>query len=236
MPAVKAEPPSTAPTEPTGRADERPDRVLGGSPPARPASSRTGPPDASHLADMISGAAPARSFPPIEGPRAHTLLLGTMPGTASLGAHEYYAHPMNGFWPILLALVGALPLDRRAWREVAYAERVSLAAAAGFAVWDVLAECERPGSLDGRIVRATERPNDIAGLVDRRPGIVRAGLNGRTAERLFARHARLRPDVDARVLRIALPSTSPAMASLTLEAKFERWREALADRADDAGP
>ena len=47
-----------------------------------------------------------RSFPPIEAPSAHTLILGTMPGTASLGAREYYAHPRNLFWTILAELLG----------------------------------------------------------------------------------------------------------------------------------
>ena len=72
-----------------------------------------GPPtdDPGRLAAMVSGAAPARSFPPLEGPVAHTLVLGTMPGTASLGAREYYAHPRNAFWPIMLSIVGDAPVD-----------------------------------------------------------------------------------------------------------------------------
>ena len=192
---------------------------------------------------MVSGAAPARSFPPLEGPVAHTLVLGTMPGTASLGAREYYAHPRNAFWPIVLSIVDGAPPDPGAWTTLPYPARVERLTAAGFAVWDVLAECTRPGSLDGRIVRASERPNDVAGLVGRHPELRRIAFNGRAAQKLFARHVTLaaRPDdssdggpgagpdtrPDEGPTLLALPSTSPAMASLSLEAKRAAWTAAL---------
>ena len=176
---------------------------------------------------MASGAEPARSFAPIEGEVAHTLVLGTMPGTASLDAAEYYAHPMNAFWPIALSILSGAPPDRRAWREVPHATRAARLADAGFAVWDVLAECRRPGSLDGSIVRGTEVANDVAGLVRRHPELRRIAFNGRAAERLFERHVDL-PDPEAGgPERVALPSTSPAMASLDLEAKRAAWARAL---------
>ena len=48
-------------------------------------------------------------FPPVVGDGAHLLILGSMPGKASLAAREYYAHKQNAFWRIMGELVGAGP-------------------------------------------------------------------------------------------------------------------------------
>ncbi|HRE16124.1 MAG TPA: DNA-deoxyinosine glycosylase, partial [Rhodocyclaceae bacterium] len=61
----------------------------------------------------------ARSFPPLADAQARVLILGSMPGQASLSATQYYAHPRNAFWPIMGALVDAgpeLPYPRRVER------------------------------------------------------------------------------------------------------------------------
>ncbi|MDD5587171.1 MAG: hypothetical protein PHY92_09525 [Alphaproteobacteria bacterium] len=50
---------------------------------------------------------PARSFPPIANKSARILILGSIPGKASLAAGQYYAHPHNLFWPIMGGIIGA---------------------------------------------------------------------------------------------------------------------------------
>jgi len=158
-----------------------------------------------------------RSFAPIAAPDARLLILGSMPGAASLAADQYYAHPRNAFWPIMGALIGAGP-------EKSYAERKRLLVSRRIALWDVLASCERPGSLDSDI--REEIPNDFASFFAAHPDIRRIGLNGGKAAASFARYAKPHcpPSVEVRVL----PSTSPAHAARTVAEKCAIWRTALA--------
>jgi len=157
-----------------------------------------------------------RSFAPIAAPGAHTLILGSMPGTASLEADEYYAHPRNAFWRIMGALYGAEP-------DLPYAERVAVLLVSSVAVWDVLQACEREGSLDADI--RAEVPNDFAAFFSAHAGIRRIGLNGGKAAASFRKHAArfLPAGAEMRVL----PSTSPAHAARGFEEKCALWREAL---------
>lgn len=182
----------------------------------------------------------AESFPPIIGLKVYTLILGTVPGQASLAAQQYYAHARNAFWPIMLAIVGDQTPSYELTKSLEYVQRCQLICDKGYAVWDVLASCTRPGSLDSKIIKSTEQANDIASLVDKHPELLRIACNGRTAESLFKRHIAKdlprpvylhRENGDAppphAIELIPLPSTSPAMASLTLSLKHQLWAEGL---------
>jgi hypoxanthine-DNA glycosylase len=157
------------------------------------------------------------AFSPLAAPNATRLILGSMPGEASLHAQQYYAHPRNAFWPIMARLLGF---------EVgmAYAERVAALQEAGVAVWDVLQSCERVGSLDTAIAPASMVANDFAGFFAAHPHIRNVFFNGSLAETTFKRvvlpQLSLRPH-DLRYTR--LPSTSPAHAAKTLEEKLAEW-------------
>jgi len=48
-------------------------------------------------------------FPPVAGPKARVLILGPLPGQASLAAGQCYAQPRSAFWPIMGRLFGAGP-------------------------------------------------------------------------------------------------------------------------------
>ncbi len=164
------------------------------------------------LPDMLS------SFPPVIAPEPRVLILGSMPGEASLRANEYYAYPQNAFWPIMAEICGFdLPAD--------YATRLAGLQRNGICLWDVLAHCERKGSLDGDIELATEAPNDIPGLLADHMEIRLIGFNGQKAARAFRRH--IAPQIEQAPETVTLPSTSPAH-TLARSLKADRWREALA--------
>ena len=160
-------------------------------------------------------------FPPVAGCAPRLLILGSMPGRASLAAGQYYAQPRNQFWRLMGDLVGAQP-------ELPYRERVAALVAQGCALWDVIASCERPGSLDASIVTDSVETNDFADFHARHPTIELIACNGATAERLYRR--RVQPHLAGRAARIPLvrlPSSSPAHAGQTYAAKREAWARAF---------
>ena len=150
---------------------------------------------------------------PVIDKRARVLILGSFPSAASLAAQQYYAHPQNQFWRILGAVLEQ-PL-----RGMNYAARVEAVKAAGIAIWDVYASCERAGSLDTAIRDAV--PNPLAELQESAPALRRVCFNGRTAAR------RLREVEALGFEAMVLPSTSPAHAGMGFDEKLARWRAAL---------
>ena len=160
------------------------------------------------------------SFPPTAREDARVLLLGTMPGKASLLAQQYYAHPRNAFWSILAAILGFDAAD-------SYAARLSSLSAAGIALWDVLQSCSREGSLDANIDRQSIVINDFVAFLAQHPQIRRICFNGAQAEALFRRHVRPTLASPAHLEFIRLPSTSPAHAALDFSGKLATWKSIL---------
>jgi double-stranded uracil-DNA glycosylase len=168
-----------------------------------------------------------RGFPPLATPGARLLVLGSLPGRRSLEAGEYYAQPQNSFWRIMGELFDAPP-------TLPYAERVARLTASGVAVWDVLAQAERAGSLDAAIVRSSAITNPLGEFLAAQPHIGMIAFNGATAAALYARQ--VLPglaEAIAAIPRVTLPSTSPAHAALGFAEKLARWsilRQALQGR------
>ena len=96
-------------------------------------------------------------FGPVVDAQCRVLVLGSMPGIASLEKHQYYGHPRNLFWPIMGELFGAHP-------SLDYSERLRHLLEHHVALWDVLKLCQRPGSLDADIVAGSEQVNDFHSL------------------------------------------------------------------------
>ena len=155
-------------------------------------------------------------FAPIAGQDAQVLILGTLPGQASLQRNEYYGQPHNAFWRIMGDLFGAGP-------ALPYEERKRRLVAATVAVWDVCAAAHRPGSLDTSIDSASVVANDFAMFLGTHPAVRLICFNGLKSEALYRRLVRPHLPETFTVRYETLPSTSPANASMPYDEKLRRW-------------
>ncbi|AOX99142.1 DNA-deoxyinosine glycosylase [Jeongeupia sp. USM3] len=150
------------------------------------------------------------SLAPVTSTTTRLLILGSLPGDASLAAQAYYAHPRNAFWPVMSALTGCA-LD-----TMAYDDRLAALLAHRIGLWDVVGTAKRRGSLD-QALREIEA-NPLAALIDTLPDLGAVAFNGLTAYRLG--HTL----IPARLHCIALPSTSPAH-TMPVQDKIDAWMQ-----------
>ncbi|MFW2441021.1 MAG: DNA-deoxyinosine glycosylase [Arenicellales bacterium] len=162
-----------------------------------------------------------RSFAPVIKKSCRVLVLGSMPGVASLQQQQYYAHPRNAFWPIMEELFGIE-------QSSDYDEHCSRLTGSGLGIWDVLKACKRTGSLDSSIETDSEQANDFMQLFSTYTDIQAVFFNGGAAERLYKRHVLHSEIVQQYDLYYhRLPSTSPAFASMHYEEKLNQWRRMI---------
>ncbi|MCP3726710.1 DNA-deoxyinosine glycosylase [Paraburkholderia sp. CNPSo 3272] len=152
-------------------------------------------------------------FDPVVDAHTRVLILGSLPGEASLAHQQYYAHKQNKFWHLVGEVIGEdlVAMEYEARLQTLRAHRVGL--------WDVVAQARREGSLDGDI--RDHEGNDLVALVERLPALEAIAFNGGTAARIGERILGAR----ARAMTILrLPSSSPAYASMNFAAKLVQWR------------
>lgn len=151
---------------------------------------------------------------PVIDADTRVLVLGSFPGAASLAAGQYYAHPRNQLWRLLSAVLG------EDLATLPYGERLPRLLAHGVGLWDVLAACEREGSLDSSIRKPAA--NDFERLRTLCPRLETVGFNGQASGKFAPQFAQ------AGYRTLVLPSTSPAHAALSFELKLASWRQLLA--------
>jgi len=150
---------------------------------------------------------------------AQVLILGSMPGQQSLARQQYYANPHNAFWKIIATLCDFNP-------DVSYADKLLALQHHKLALWDVIQSCERQGSLDSNISNASIISNDFASFFAQHTQIQHIFFNGSRAYQEY--HKRVTPLLAEQWQAITctrLPSTSPAMASLTFDQKLIVWTQ-----------
>lgn len=139
------------------------------------------------------------------------------------GGDEHFSsliNPRNQFWKLVGALVGedlyGLPYDERLPRLLAQR----------FGLWDVLAACEREGSLDSAIRKPAA--NDFERLRHLCPQLETVGFNGQASGKFAPQFA------EAGYRTVVLPSSSPAHMALTFEQKLAVWRQLIGEAAVDS--
>ncbi|WP_368654475.1 DNA-deoxyinosine glycosylase [Ornithinibacillus sp. 4-3] len=154
------------------------------------------------------------SFPAVLPKNPRVLILGSMPSVKSLEKQEYYGNPRNHFWPIMFELFQQKPLET-------YSEKIAFLKGKKIALWDVIQNCFRQGSLDANIIE--EEPNDIFQLLDTFPSLKLIGCNGTKAYQTFQKHFKNLEKYDVEVIQ--LPSTSPIPGKYTksFSEKVEAW-------------
>lgn len=164
------------------------------------------------------------SFDALAGSAPKILVLGSIPGITSLNAQQYYAHPRNAFWKIMSRYFG---FDETA----AYSQRLESLLNRHIALWDVLGQAERQGSLDSAIVSASQVVNPIDEFARAHSSLKAVFLNGGKAATSFKKAFAASNAFDGLGI-VALPSTSPAYAAMKPEIKMQHWHLALSKYAD----
>lgn len=150
------------------------------------------------------------SFPAFIDSNTKILILGTMPGIASLTKQEYYANPRNHFWRIMYTLFDTLPVSD------SFEEKIQLLQKNKIGLWDVLENCERKGSLDIHIKNHKE--NDFEMLFKQYPTIHTIVFNGKESHKYFIKKF---GQIEG-ITYYVMPSTSPAN-TISFENKLKIW-------------
>jgi TDG/mug DNA glycosylase family protein len=151
------------------------------------------------------------SFAPVIDKNCRVLILGSMPGGESLRRQQYYGYKHNSFWKLMFELLGEPPTED-------YDAKKAMLLRHNIALWDVIASCEREGSLDSAIKNSV--PNDFAQLFKNYPDIRHVFFNGAKAYDTYRRFV----GFDAGREYTRLPSTSPAHA-IRFERKLKAWKQ-----------
>lgn len=155
-----------------------------------------------------------KSFEPIIDEQSKVLILGTMPSLESLSKMQYYANPRNQFWQIIYSIF-------KYKIHCSYPRKVEFLKNKRIALWDVLATCNRMGSLDSNIRDA--KPNDLLSLFRHYKEIKLIVFNGLKAQELFKKY--FYNTFDYTIDFVRLPSTSPTPGKYIkhIDEKIKEW-------------
>ncbi len=161
---------------------------------------------------MVISSSNKKSLPPLVGSNPTILILGTLPGDASLQKKQYYAKSGNRFWSIIAHVANSpIPLTYEEKKQLLFSHKIAL--------WDVVHTADRHGSLDSDI--RSELPNDLQKFLRQYPTIRTIAFNGQKAERLYNKYfAEQFPNIRHLTLR----SSSPANRQFNDAVMIKDWK------------
>lgn len=151
-----------------------------------------------------------KAFKPVVFSNSKIILLGTMPSEKSIEKQEYYANPNNKFWSLLFDIFNSEPIKN-------YTARLKFIKQHHLALWDVLAFCERFGSLDSSI--KNEEANNFDAFFMEYPNIECIIFTSKNAYNLYNKHI----GHFYNKAHIILPSSSGAYAAISYQVKLTQW-------------
>lgn len=155
-----------------------------------------------------------QSFEAIVNENTKILILGTIPGIASLNNQEYYGNPRNHFWRIIF---NHYKIEDS---PIIFEEKIKFLLSKNLGLWDVLKSCERQGSLDIAIKNQTE--NDFDSFFEKYTNIKTLIFNGKESHRFFyKKYGQIKG-----ITYYVMPSTSPAN-TMTFTNKLQLWSTVL---------
>ena len=149
-------------------------------------------------------------FPPLFDNNSKILILGSLPSVKSREQMFFYGHPQNRFWPLIAEL-----FKEPAPRDIE--EKKQLVLRHGIALWDSIYSCDIIGSGDSSIRNVV--PTDLSPIFET-ADIKKVFCNGGTSWKYYHRFQEKELGIEAQ----ALPSTSPANASWSIERLKSAWK------------
>ena len=154
------------------------------------------------------------SIPPFINEDSKILILGSLPSIKSRKDGFFYAHPQNRFFK---ALAGVY--DEEEPKTIA--DRKAFLKRHFIALYDVIYECDICGCSDSSIKNVV--PIKLKELLKQYPNILKIYTTGKKAKELYDKY--LLPNVG--ISAIALPSSSAANATITLDVLAEEYKRKL---------
>ena len=109
-----------------------------------------------------------------------------------------------------------------------YEQRCTQLIANRLALWDVLAQSVRPGSMDADIQVKSSKSNDFKEFFSKQSELELVCFNGQKAAQLFNKLVN-KDELGVMPTFVTMPSTSPAYASMSFAEKLDVWRSILCD-------